>query len=109
MKDNLEEATRVQFKNLLLQYSSRSQSFLNELAGHLKTLMGISFDQVAGQFDLNTYTSFYLSLDSGERTIAPNRSFLKSMIPASIRKKNLLRSLRAQYDAIIIRNSASIG
>jgi small GTP-binding protein len=109
VKDNLEDATREQFKNLLHQYSNRSQSFLNELANHLKTLMGISFDMIAGQFDLNIYTSFYLSLDSGTGTVAAHQSLLNKFLPASIRKKALLRRLREYYDAIIIRNSSSIG
>lgn len=109
LKNKLEEATREQFKNLLQQYSNRSQSFLNLLANHLSTLMGISFEMIAGQFDLNTYTSFYLSLDSGLGTIAASRSFWNKLIPASIRRKSILRKLRENYNAIIIRNASSIG
>ncbi len=58
-KKELEQQTKEQFKTLLQQYSARSQTFLNELATHLHSLLGISFDMIADRFDLDVYTTFY--------------------------------------------------
>jgi hypothetical protein len=108
VKTQLEELTKQQFKNLLQQYSTRSQSFLNELAMHLTSLLGISFDMIADKFDLNVYTSFYLSLDSGLGIINPDNFLLNKLLPAPVRKRKLINKLKEHYNNIIIRNSASI-
>lgn len=108
IKTALEQHTREQFRNLLQQYGARSQTFLNELATHLHSLLGISFDMIADQFDLNVYTSFYLSLDSGISAIRPGNSVLTRLLPASSRKKRLINTLKEHYNNLVIRNSASI-
>ncbi|HTS45501.1 MAG TPA: dynamin family protein, partial [Puia sp.] len=108
VKKVLENATKDQFKALLQQYSSRSQSFLNELAGHLSALMGISFDIVASKFDLDTYTSFYLTLDSGTSPVNQPKSLANLLLPQSIRRQKLSRKLKNHYGEIIVRNASSI-
>jgi len=108
VKKALENATKDQFKALLQQYSSRSQSFLNELAGHLSALMGISFDIVASKFDLTTYTSFYLTLDSGTSPVNQSKSLINLLLPHSIRRQKLSRKLKNHYGEIIVRNASSI-
>lgn len=108
VKTTLEQHTREQFRNLLQQYGARSQSFLNELATHLHSLLGISFDMIADRFDLKVYTSFYLSLDSGISVIRSHNYMLTKLLPASSRKKRLVNTLKEHYNNLIIRNSASI-
>jgi predicted GTPase len=108
IRAELEQLTKAQFRNLLQQYSARSQSFLNELATHLHALLGISFDMIADRFDLNVYTAFYLSLDSGLGAIRPDRSVLGRLLPASARRKQLINQLKEHYNNLIIRNGASI-
>ena len=108
VKNVLENATKDQFKALLQQYSSRSQSFLNELAGHLSALMGISFDIIASKFDLTAYTSFYLTLDSGISQVNHSKSLGNLLLPHSIRRQRLSRKLKTHYSEIIIRNASSI-
>lgn len=108
IKTALEQHTREQFRNLLQQYGARSQTFLNELATHLHSLLGISFDMIADRFDLNVYTSFYLSLDSGISAIRPGNSVLTRLLPVSSRKKRLINTLKEHYNNLVIRNSASI-
>lgn len=108
IKEELEQQTKEQFKLLLKQYSARSQSFLNELATHLHSLLGISFDMIADRFDLDVYTSFYLTLDSGIGSVHPDNFSLYRLLPLSYRKKQLLRKLKEHYSNLIIRNNASI-
>ncbi len=108
IKNQLEDLTKQQFRNLLQQYSTRSQSFLNELATHLTSLLGISFDMIADKFDLDVYTSFYLSLDSGLGNISSNNFILNKLIPTSVRNEKLINRLKEHYNNIMIRNSASI-
>lgn len=108
IKTALEQHTREQFRSLLQQYGARSQTFLNELATHLHSLLGISFDMIADRFDLNVYTSFYLSFDSGISAIRPGNSVLTRLLSASSRKKRLINALKEHYNNLVIRNSASI-
>jgi len=107
-KKELEQQTKEQFKTLLQQYSARSQTFLNELATHLHSLLGISFDMIADRFDLDVYTTFYLTLDSGIGVIRPEGFILNRLLPPSFRRKQLLHKLRKHYSDLIVRNSASI-
>ncbi len=107
-KKELEQQTKEQFKTLLQQYSARSQTFLNELATHLHSLLGISFDMIADRFDLDVYTTFYLTLDSGIGVIRPEGFILNRLLPSSFRRKQLLNKLRKHYSDLIVRNSASI-
>ncbi|OQP60185.1 hypothetical protein A3860_34465 [Niastella vici] len=108
IKRSMEQASREQFKSLLTQYSNRSQSFLNELAHHLTALMGISFDMIADKFDLDIYTSFYLTLSSDHVNGTYNKSLLYKLLPASIRKKQLLKGLQKHYNEVVIRNTSAI-
>lgn len=108
IKEALELQTKEQFKSLLKQYSVRSQTFLNELASHLHSLLGISFDMIADRFDLDVYTSFYLTLDSGTGTVYHGNAVLHKLLPIASREKKLLRKLKEHYSNLIIRNNASI-
>lgn len=108
IKKELEQQTKEQFKNLLKQYSARSQTFLNELAIHLHSLLGISFDMIADRFDLEVYTSFYFTLDSGIGTVHPGNAVLLKLLPASFIEKQLFHKLKEHYSSLIIRNNASI-
>ncbi len=104
----LEASTRNQFMNILSHYSSRSESFLNELSENLSSLLGIGFNLIADRFDLNVYTSFYLSLDSGQDPLRINRSALRWFASKQYRKKKVRNSLALHYNNILIRNTSSI-
>ncbi len=103
-----EHKSRSHFRNLLEQYIQRSQSFLNELAKHLTALMGINFENIAEKFDLDVYTAFYLTLDSGKPPVVSQKGLLFKLLPISAQKKKMFRQLQEHYNEIIVRNVASI-
>jgi small GTP-binding protein len=105
----LENNTREQFKSILQHYSNRSESFFHELSSNLSSLMGIGFDVIAEKFDLNAYTSFYISLDSGLNPLSTQRSAFNWLLSKKKLKRKLMGNLLEHYNNISIRNSASIG
>lgn len=107
VKNEWEQKAKEHFKNLLSQYSARSQSFLNELAKNLTALLNFDFDLLANKFDLNIYSSFYLTLDSGRIPVYYKNVFVKTIMPRSA-KKNLQMKWREHYNEIIIHNASSI-
>ncbi|MEP6465976.1 MAG: dynamin family protein [Parafilimonas sp.] len=107
IKNEWEQKAKAQFKNLLLQYSQRSQSFLNELAKNLTALLNFNFELIAGQFDLNIYSSFYLTLDSGIAPVYKQHALMKTLFPKA-EKARLKIKWQQHYNEIIIRNASSV-
>ncbi|HEX5154014.1 MAG TPA: dynamin family protein [Parafilimonas sp.] len=107
LKTEWEQKSKEHFKNLLSQYSQRSQSFLNELAKNLTALLNFNFELIAGQFDLNIYSSFYLTLDSGISPVYNQNTLMKTLFPKAA-KKNLQTKWQQHYNEIIVRNTSAI-
>lgn len=108
LKNNWELKAKEHFKNLLQQYSQRSQSFLHELSENLSAQLGQNMEIVSAQFDLNAYTSFYLSLSSGNFAIEKPISFFDKILPSSYQIKKIKTKWLEHYNEIIVRNSASV-
>ena len=108
IKNEWEQKAKEYFKNLLVQYSQRSQSFLHELSANLSAHLGQSMELFSEQFDLNAYTSFYLSLDSGLSAAGNSLSFIDKLFPSSFQRKKIHAKWQQHYREIIIRNTASI-
>lgn len=64
---------------------------------------------IADRFDLDVYTSFYLTVQSSVGTIHSGNPVLNSLLPVSFRRKHLQNKLKKHYGELITRNSASIG
>lgn len=107
VKEEWERNAKEHFKNLLSQYSKRSQSFLNELAKNLSALLNFDFELIANQFDLNIYSSFYLTLDSGMAPVFHQQSLLKSILPNTAKRK-LQKQWQQHYNEIVVRNTSAI-
>lgn len=108
VKTMWEQKAKEHFKNLLQQYSNRSQSFLQELNANLSAYLGQNMELLSEQFDLNVYTSFYLSLDSGLPPLQKEGSFFDRLFPASWQQRKLHRQWQQHYKEIIVHNAASI-
>lgn len=108
IKNEWEQKAKEHFKNLLQQYSQRSESFLHELSANLSAHLGQSMELFSEQFDLNAYTSFYLSLDSGLSAVGNSLSFIDKLFPSSFQRKKIHAKWKQHYREIIIRNTASI-
>jgi hypothetical protein len=107
-KTSWEQKAKEHFKNLLQQYSKRSQSFLQELSSNLSDYLGQSMEILSEHFDLNVYTSFYLSLSSSLPQLPKGRSFFDSFLPASYQRQKIHRKWQQHYKEIILQNAASI-
>jgi small GTP-binding protein len=107
-KDKMEAETKQHFRNLLEQYSSRSQSFLNELAKNLSALMGLDFNLIAERFDLNVYTAFYLTLEGGEQPIDFGNGPFNFLLSPDKRKMKMADKIRAHFKEVTNANTASI-
>ncbi len=70
--------------------------------------MGINFENIAEKFDLDVYTAFYLTLDSGKPPVVSQKGLLFKLLPISAQKKKMFRQLQEHYNEIIVRNVASI-
>lgn len=108
IKGKMETETKEHFHNLLQQYVSRSQSFLNELAKNLSALMGLDFELIVQKFDLNVYTSFYLTLEGGEQPIDFSNNIMNKFLSKAKKEKNTLRRIKEHFHAVINTNTASV-
>ena len=109
IKGSLEEKTKESFKDLLIQTAGKSESFLNELSTNLDTYLGMDFKLISEKFDLDVYTSFYLTVSSSGNSQTWKSSVLHKLLPTQVRKKYLIKKLENQYKEIIIRDTSAIG
>ena len=109
IKESLEEKSKESFKDLLLQTAGKSESFLHELSTNLDTYLGMDFKLISEKFDLDVYTSFYLTVNSSTNSQTWKSPILHKLLPAYVRKKHIINILQDQYKEIIIRDTSSIG
>jgi len=104
----LEQNTKSQFKELLEQYSHRSQSFLNELSQRLDSMLGIDFRLITEQFDLDIYTSFYFDYGKADKVHYIHPSFISNLFNQKLLRRRFLQKLYKHYRNLITVNSAGI-
>lgn len=109
LKTHLEELAKEEFKILLKNYSNRSETFFSELTKHLQSLQGINLGTLFNSFNLNAYTSFYLTTNSSLSNLLLSNNKLSYILPATFRKKIIINNLKKHYHEILTQNSASIG
>ena len=109
IKGSLEEETKKSFKDLLIQTAGKSESFLNELSTNLDTYLGLDFKLISEKFDLDVYTSFYLTVSSSTISKTWKSSVFNKLIPSQVRKRRSIKKLQDYYKKIIIRDTAAIG
>ncbi len=105
IKVSLEEKVKGNFKDLLIQTAGRSEGFLDELSKNLDTYLGIRFESISDEFDLDVYTSFYLTVNSAAYSKAWRSPALNRVLPERIRKRRSIKKLRDQYIGTIIRDT----
>ncbi len=107
-KEEWELKAKEHFSTLLEQYCRRSQSFLHELNANLSAFLGQNIELLSQQFDLNAYSSFYLTLDSGLPPVILSSSLWYRLMPFNTRQKIIRGRWRRHYTEVITRNAASI-
>jgi hypothetical protein len=109
MKGLLEERTKSSFKDLLMQTAGRSENFLHELSANMDAYLGMDFKLISEKFDLDVYTSFYLTVSSSGDVKGLKFPGLNKLLPATVRKKQLIKKLKDHYNEIVVTDTAAIG
>ena len=68
-----------------------------------------NFRLISDKFDLDIYTSFYLTVGSSSDVETLKLPFSNRLLPPSVRKKKLIKRLKDHYNKIIITDTAAIG
>ncbi len=109
MKESLEVRTKESFKDLLIQTAGKSENFFHELATNMDAYLGMDFRLISEKFDLDIYTSFYLTVSSSSDVESLKLPVFHKFLPSSIRKKKLIKRFKDHYNRIIVTDTAAIG
>jgi uncharacterized membrane protein YgaE (UPF0421/DUF939 family) len=69
----------------------------------------MDFKLISEKFDLEVYTSFYLTVSSSGDLQTWKPTGFNKLLPTSVRKRHLIKKLENQYKEIIITDTAAIG
>ncbi len=107
-KKNLEEKAIEKFRELLVKYGERSNTFLSEMIKGLTGLMNIKFDSLAEVFDLNIYTGFYYNFSGESIPIGLSSKQIRNIMPSFIIKSVILKKITKNFEDKIHGNCSSI-
>ncbi len=107
-KKNLEEKAIERFRELLVKYGERSNTFLSEMIKGLTGLMNIKFDSLAEVFDLNIYTGFYYNFSGESIPIGLSSKQIRNIMPSFIIKSVILKKITKNFEDKIHGNCSSI-
>ncbi len=107
-KKNLEEKAIERFRELLVKYGERSNTFLSEMIKGLTGLMNIKFDSLAEVFDLNIYTGFYYNFSGESIPIGLSSKQIRNVMPSFIIKSVILKKITKNFEDKIHGNCSSI-
>lgn len=108
LKSNLEESVRTEFSNILLQYSTLSQSFLYEIIKQMKEVLGINIEGIISSFDLDVYTSFYFKKDSKYTVPSIKKNLFYKVLPDRFVKTMVLKQIYSNCLELINPNAGRI-
>lgn len=108
LKSSLEESVKEEFSGIIVQYSRQSQSFLNQLVGQMKDLLGIDIEDIISAFDLNVYTSFYLKSDLKYTIPSFQKKAFYRIIPDWLLKRLILKQIYTNCQELINPNAGRI-
>lgn len=106
-KKTMEVKIKQLFGKVLDDFNQRSRSFLNELVKQLSFLMHIDLDKLTDKFDLNVYTSFYLTLNM-EHSPVNDQSWYFFLLSQSDQRSRSIQSWIKHYDELLIINNAAV-
>ncbi len=107
-KKNLEKEAIDRFRELLVKYGERSNSFLSEMIKGLTGLMNIKFDSLAEVFDLNIYTGFYYNFSGESIPIGLSSKGIRKVLPSFVVKSVILNKIKKNFEDKINGNCSSI-
>jgi len=93
LKGSLEESVKEEFANILLQYSTLSQSFIKEIMKQMQEVLGIQIEGIISTFDLDVYSSFYFKTETNYIVPSIRKSFIYRILPEYFVKKIILKQI----------------
>jgi len=93
LKNSLEESVKEEFANILLQYSTLSQSFIREIIKQMQEVLGIQIEGIISAFDLDVYSSFYFKTETNYAVPSIRKSYLYRILPDFVVKRIILKQI----------------
>jgi len=108
LRSKLEISVKDEFHKIILQYSSQSQSFLNEIASRMNELLGIDIEGMISVFDLDVYTSFYFLSDIKFSIPSLRNRVIYRVLPDVLFKRLILNQIHTNCIELINPNAGRI-
>jgi small GTP-binding protein len=108
LKTNLEQSVKEEFSNILLQYSTLSQSFLFEIIKQMKEILGINIEGIISSFDLDVYTSFYFKTDTKYAIPSIRKNIFFKILPDTLVRSMVLKQIYTNCLELINPNAGRI-
>jgi hypothetical protein len=105
LKTLLEQSVKEEFSNILLQYSTLSQSFLHEIIKQMKEVLGIHIEGIISSFDLEVYTSFYFKTDIKYSIHSVRKNIFNKILSGKLVKSIILRQIYTNCEELINPNA----
>jgi len=93
LKEILEKSVREEFSSILLQYSTLSRSFLDEIIKQMRDILGINIEGIISSFDLDVYSSFYFKTDTKYSIHSLRTNILYRIIPEKLVRALVLKQV----------------
>jgi len=108
LKGSLEKSVKEEFSNILLQYSTLSQSFLKEIIKQMKEVLGINIESIITSFDLEVYTSFYFKTDTRYSVPSIRKNIFYKPLPERLVRSMVMKQIFTNCLELINPNSGRI-
>jgi len=108
LKTSLEQTVKEEFSNILLQYSTLSQSFLFEIIKQMKEILGINIEGIISSFDLDVYTSFYFKTDTKYAIPSLRKNIFFKILPDTLVRSMVLKQIYTNCLELINPNAGRI-
>jgi small GTP-binding protein len=108
LKTSLEQTVKEEFSNILLQYSTLSQSFLFEIIKQMKEILGINIEGIISSFDLDVYTSFYFKTDTKYAIPSIRKNIFFKILPDTLVRSMVLKQIYTNCLELINPNAGRI-
>jgi len=102
LKTSLEESVKEEFSNILLQYSTLSQSFIKEIIRQMNEVLGVNIEGIIAAFDLDVYTSFYFKTETNYSVPSIRKNIFYKILPEYFVRKMVLKQI--YYNSIELIN-----
>ncbi len=93
LKNELEESVKEEFRNILLLYSTISQSFIQEIVKQMKEVLGINIEGIISTFDMDVYSSFYFKTETNYNVPSIKKNIFYKILPEFIIKRKIIKQI----------------